>query len=664
MASRFLKVGLKVKLVVNVLMIIIISMGGIGIVSYHINKNHLTKNAEQFVAQTAKITSDNIERCVEERLCQIKEWATGRYCLFSLKDDMKKRKARKALLSQLQGYLGSYDYYLAFLLLDASKAVAVKTSDMGIDSGQFAVSEEVRISDVFYLKEKPVFAISVPVRKGNVRGTFVAFVNIDKISEKYILPIRVGEKGHAYLVAQGGIVTHPDKKSLRVRLKDYEWGREILARDSGILAYIHNEQEKIVAFRKLGNGWTVCVGADTGELFRPVRSIGMTNLILTVCTLLVSALIVMVIVRNITQPMNNVVKESNESADRVGAASVFLSGYIKRIFEAFSNFAASLEEISSAMEENTSMIKQNADHAESARKLTKGVGYIVNEVWQKMTELKNAMGDISDSSKEVSKIIKTIDDIAFQTNLLALNAAVEAALAGEHGRGFAVVADEVRNLARRSADAAKNTAEIIQTTVEKINVGSDMVEKTFTQFETVVRKVEKAVNLIVEIAEASRQQHSSTAQISHATSDMESAIQQIVHESEDSLVYSDELINLADTMKDCVRIITKLYFGYERKFERIPHTIEWAEGKHRYKIQDFSLNKQGKIHSIGVKTNKYPEERKGGKITLRIPDGGQRPVQVTGILTRVDSDGNDYSIGILLSDSRASSFLWQKNRGG
>jgi len=175
--------------------------------------------------------------------------------------------------------------------------------------------------------------------------------------------------------------------------------------------------------------------------------------------------------------------------------------------------------------------------------------------------------------------------------------------------------------------------------------------------------VEKAVNLIVEIAEASKQQHLSTTQIGNAVANMDTTIQQIVQGAEDSLSYSDELINLADAMKDCVRIITKLYFGYERAFERVPHKIKWSEGKRRYEIQNFSLNRRGEVHSIGVKTNTCPEE-KGGRITLRIPDGGPRPAEVTGIVTRINSVGSDYSLGILISNSESANRVFYSKKTG
>jgi len=128
------------------------------------------------------------------------------------------------------------------------------------------------------------------------------------------------------------------------------------------------------------------------------------------------------------------------------------------------------------------MTRQNADHAHQADTLMNQANQVVDKANESMKQLTTAMADISKAGEETSKIIKTIDEIAFQTNLLALNAAVEAARAGEAGVGFAVVADEVRNLAMRAADAAKNTSDLIEQTVKKINNGNDIVNDTGEAF--------------------------------------------------------------------------------------------------------------------------------------------------------------------------------------
>ncbi len=196
--------------------------------------------------------------------------------------------------------------------------------------------------------------------------------------------------------------------------------------------------------------------------------------------------------------------------------------------EAATQQASSLEETSASLDEMSSMTRQNADYARQADQLMKEVNGIVSQADQAMAELTGSMESISQSSEETSKIIKTIDEIAFQTNLLALNAAVEAARAGEAGAGFAVVADEVRNLAMRAAEAAKNTSELIESTVKRISDGSALVKSTDQAFTEVTSNAAKAGELINEIAAASNEQALGIEQLNTAVSEIDRATQQNV----------------------------------------------------------------------------------------------------------------------------------------
>jgi methyl-accepting chemotaxis protein len=178
-----------------------------------------------------------------------------------------------------------------------------------------------------------------------------------------------------------------------------------------------------------------------------------------------------------------------------------------------------------------------------------------------MEELTQSMTEISNASEETAKIIKTIDEIAFQTNLLALNAAVEAARAGEAGAGFAVVADEVRNLAMRAADAAKNTAKLIEESVKKIKSGSEIVSKTNEAFRKVATGSKKVSELVGEIAAASQEQAQGIEQINKAVAEMDKVVQKNAANAEESAAASQQLIAQAEQMRAFVGDLVTLVAG-------------------------------------------------------------------------------------------------------
>lgn len=263
-------------------------------------------------------------------------------------------------------------------------------------------------------------------------------------------------------------------------------------------------------------------------------------------------------VRSITKPVTKAVEGLTEGAEQVASAADQVSSASQSLAEGSSEQAASIEETSSSLEEMSSMTNQNADNANQADTLMKEANKIVVEANASMDELTTSMAEISNASDETSKIIKTIDEIAFQTNLLALNAAVEAARAGEAGAGFAVVADEVRNLAMRAADAAKNTSTLIEDTVGKIATGSELVSSTNTAFDKVAESSEKVAALVSEISSASNEQSQGIGQINTAVNEMDRIVQQNAATAEESASASEEMNAQAEQMKYMVASLTSL----------------------------------------------------------------------------------------------------------
>ncbi|MFZ5434467.1 MAG: methyl-accepting chemotaxis protein, partial [Calditrichota bacterium] len=263
----------------------------------------------------------------------------------------------------------------------------------------------------------------------------------------------------------------------------------------------------------------------------------------------------------IASSIQRVISELDESTTQVTAASGQIARTSQSMAEGASEQAASIEETSSSLEEFSAMTRQTADNSRAAAQLMGTATEAVDKAGSNAGEMERSMNEIKSASDQTSKIIKTIDEIAFQTNLLALNAAVEAARAGEAGKGFAVVAEEVRNLAMRSAEAAKNTSSLIEDTLHRVAGGVQVVSGLKTTLDEVTGSSHKVASLIREIAEASGEQSQGIEQINTAVNQMNSVTQQSAASAEESASAAEELNAQAETMKGSMGVLVRLVNG-------------------------------------------------------------------------------------------------------
>ncbi|MDR0307735.1 MAG: methyl-accepting chemotaxis protein [Chitinispirillales bacterium] len=257
-------------------------------------------------------------------------------------------------------------------------------------------------------------------------------------------------------------------------------------------------------------------------------------------------------IKKMLASLNLTMEEINESAGHFREVSHQISSGSQSLAEGSNSQASSLEEVSSSLEETSSMTKQNAGNSNQAKHLVNEVTTDLSEADTAMKRMAQAIQQIKQSSDNTAKIIKTIDEIAFQTNLLALNAAVEAARAGEAGKGFAVVAEEVRNLAMRSAEAAKNTAILIDESVKKSDDGVKITEEVAKALALSIVHAGKAGGLIAEIAAASNEQAQGIEQVNQAVTQVNMVTQQNAANSEESASAAEELSAQASELANMI----------------------------------------------------------------------------------------------------------------
>ncbi|MCE5244134.1 MAG: methyl-accepting chemotaxis protein [Desulfobacteraceae bacterium] len=356
------------------------------------------------------------------------------------------------------------------------------------------------------------------------------------------------------------------------------------------------------------------VGRDRAVIERIFQEVVLTVLIAVTIAGLLLAVLSYWMSRSMIKPMLQRMSLLNESAGKVSSAANQVLAASQQLAGMTSEQAAATEETASTLEEIFSMTRQNAENSKETNTLMIQTRNTVDRASHSMTELTGAMAEISSASEATQKIIKTIDEIAFQTNLLALNAAVEAARAGEAGAGFAVVADEVRNLAMRSADAAKNTANLIEGTVSKVKEGTEVVRKTGSEFADVASGTEKMGMLIGEITAASSEQANGIEQVNKAVSGMDQVVQQNATNAEESAAASEEMNAQAEHMRQFVEELVAIIGGTGKAEKKAKTAVAGESASRRKKENPVVLKKAAGSKSVATHRN---SNGNGTRKTLR-----------------------------------------------
>ena len=307
----------------------------------------------------------------------------------------------------------------------------------------------------------------------------------------------------------------------------------------GVIVYFQDISEELAALSRVH--WTVSLS--------------------TVIFILAIALISISVTQKVVKPIAEIITRLNISAKHVDTASAQIAEASQSLAEGSALEAAALEESSSSLEEMSSMTKQTASHARETDDLAAKSRIAASAGNEAMDQMNKAIHEIQSSSVETGKIIKVIDEIAFQTNLLALNAAVEAARAGEAGKGFAVVAEEVRNLAKRSAEAARNTSALIKKSSETALAGTENASRVEDALEEIVQHVADTSELVGQIASGTEEQAEGIGQVSSAVSSMEDSTQGNAAFAEETASASRELLSQADEMKKIMDDLHLLIHG-------------------------------------------------------------------------------------------------------
>lgn len=494
-----------------------------------------------------------------------------------------------------------------------NRATGVRWGNIPIyrENAAAAIKGEVHVGSVGKSPASglPVILVTAPIMvNSQVIGIVGLPVDVGKYSGNIVNNIVIGKTGYAYLTDLNGVTfAHPVQKNIfKLNLKDFAWGRDVLAKKSGsIIKYEWEGKLKIQTFVKnrkyrFISAATIYVDDFMAEIYKRDAVLFPIAVIL----ILISSTMIFLFMRKRLNPLKtceSIMADMasgkldsrftddipNDEIGRIAAAlnmtleqfeklisdviisSQNLAQAVQEIASGNENLsqrtaeqASSLEEIASTIEEATATIRQTADTATEATRLSDKSSMVALEGGRIAGEAVSAIHEINASSTKIADIISMINEIAFQTNLLALNAAVEAARAGQQGRGFAVVAGEVRNLAQRAGIAVKEIGDLIRDSQGRVEKGTELVNSTGETLKEIIESFQQVSQLINEIAAASQEQRQGIDQINIAVTEMDSMTQQNASLVEETASASEEMSNQAQELLEMVN-----QFSLSEKFK-------------------------------------------------------------------------------------------------
>ncbi len=485
--------------------------------------------------------------------------------------------------------------------LDGKRAVGTYIPFIMPDGSKNKVLESIYNKKTFYgmafVVNANYLTAYMPITdlNGNVVGILYVGVKHDSRGNirRSFLETTVGKDGYAFVLQAAGSNTgkyvisnkgdYDGENVLGVKSAD---GRKIVreiidianSNPPGYIGYIEYEMQSsvggpvedvMVAFTRLAEwNWLIGVNAYRKNFMASQLNIRDSLNYMISITVIASVLLVLIVTviaifvtRSITIPINSIISQLNIGSTQIDTAAGKVSETSQSVSSCATQQAASLEEVASSIEEMSSVSKSSADNAVTGNTNMQQAMTQVEEGAKAVSSITAAMEGISKSTEKINTIIHTIDEIAFQTNLLALNAAVEAARAGEVGKGFSVVADEVRNLAQKAAGAAKDTADLIVSTVDQVKSGVHIVDDLKKRFEVIESSSNEAVRVINMITQSSSEQAQGIEQINIAISQMDKVTQENSSNAEMAASASIKLAEQSDQLMSIVTVLTNIVNG-------------------------------------------------------------------------------------------------------